>query len=160
MELYVIPEEGNTQHLFGLSSIGQMLLRVCRNTIWCEFSGRGGGGGGGGGGIWSASSKNPVARRRQQPTLLWHITQSFGDVPVLNTAKICVLCCFNRALCLRVLETVRGTEIIERAFRLATEFLSGKQCFTNDSQIFEHHGFASRRVCELSSRVTQPLNAH
>ena len=44
LELYVIPEEGNTQHLFTLSGIGQMLLCMCRNTIWCEFSDRGGGG--------------------------------------------------------------------------------------------------------------------
>ena len=48
LELYVIPEESNTQHLFTLSGIGQMLLCMCRNTIWCEFSGRGGGVGGGG----------------------------------------------------------------------------------------------------------------
>ena len=60
---------------------------------------------------------------------------------MVNTAKICVLCCFNKTL--RLLETVRGTKIVERAFWLATELLSGKQCFTGDSQIFEHHNFAS-----------------
>ena len=46
VELYLNPEETNTQHLFRLSGIGQMPLHRCRNTIWCALSGQGGRGGG------------------------------------------------------------------------------------------------------------------
>ena len=41
-ELYLNPEEANTQHLFRLSGIGQMSLHKCRNTIWCALSGQDG----------------------------------------------------------------------------------------------------------------------
>ena len=47
-ELYLNPEEANTQHLFKLSGIGQMPLHKCRNTIFCALRGQGGKGGGGG----------------------------------------------------------------------------------------------------------------
>ena len=68
----------------------------------------------------------------------------FGDVPMVNMAKVSILCCFNKTLCLS--KTVKGTKIGERAFRFALDFLRCIQCLTVDSQIFEHHDFASR-VC-------------
>ena len=45
-ELYVNPEEPNTQHLFRLSGIGEMPLHKCRNTICCTLRDQGGKGGG------------------------------------------------------------------------------------------------------------------
>ena len=40
--------------------------------------------------------------------------------------------------------SVIGTKTDERAFRVALDILSCKQCLGGDSQIFEHHDFASR----------------
>ena len=45
-QLYLNPEEANTQHLFILSDIGQVPMHKLRKTIWCAASGHGGKGGG------------------------------------------------------------------------------------------------------------------
>ena len=71
-----------------------------------------------------------------------HIT--FGVVPIIDMAKIYVLCCFNKTLFLS--ETVSITKIGERAFPLALDFLSCKQCLTGHFPIFEHYDFASRSL--------------
>ena len=41
------------------------------------------------------------------------------------------------------------TKIDERAFLVALDFLSSKQCLAGDSQIFEYHDFASKSLVNV-----------
>ena len=72
--------------------------------------------------------------------LMQYFAHKSGHVPIINMAKVNVLCRLSGAPCLS--GTVRGGQIYKWAFRVALDFL--QQCFASDAQAVKHHDFASR----------------
>ena len=110
-QIYVNPGDANAQHLFKLSRMGHMPPHEFRSTVWCALSGQSRGRGACG----PLGFNNPAARWRLFGLLwcyAWHIM--FGDVPMINMTKTCVLCHLNKTSCLS--ETVEGAKIDEIAF--------------------------------------------
>ena len=147
-ELYVNPGDANTQHLFIVSGIGNMLLHKWRNTLWLRWAT---------GFIRSvrfheSSSKTATAIGIALTQLR---NASFGDEPIGNMTRIFVLCCFNKTS--YVSEPVKGTRwkgISSSArFPVVQTMLSRWVPDSWTSRLcFQESG-------ELSNRVTQPLKA-